>query len=363
MTKSCDVLVLGGGPAGILAALLASSTRQVILAEKPAKEFKLGRRILVSGNGRANFFNADLLKEPNAKALLSYLKNDCGFLYTTEGSLYYPFFNRSECLQEALMAKLKESKVTVLQAKALKVDCQKQEVLLEEANKKPLTLAYHDLVLATGGRSYDRDDFSYELLDSLGVSYLPFSPCLCPIKTCEPIPAYLNHNRLRGLVTLKNGNQVAYQEEGEVLFKDDGLSGIAVFNASLVINQIRRTQEKAPLTLTLDYLSGLKDVKNADTYLPSVPLFLRRYLDEFHLAFGTPLTFTFKALYPFKESQVSYGGILDSQLIPGTLALAKAPTLQVVGEIRDQTYRCGGYNMGHSLLDGYQAGKALEGKL
>lgn len=59
--KNVDVLVIGSGPAGLLTSILAQEKRKVTLIEKPAKEFKLAKRILVSGNGRANFFNQNLL--------------------------------------------------------------------------------------------------------------------------------------------------------------------------------------------------------------------------------------------------------------------------------------------------------------
>ena len=61
VTMLSDFLIIGGGVSGLMAALLASKKRKVTILEKPNRNFQLAKRILVSGNGRANFYNADLL--------------------------------------------------------------------------------------------------------------------------------------------------------------------------------------------------------------------------------------------------------------------------------------------------------------
>ena len=103
--KNVDVLVIGSGPAGLLTSILAQEKRKVTLMEKPAKEFKLAKRILVSGNGRANFFNQDLLdgkieieylpflmdeSHIYAKDFLSYLEQE-GFSYVKDENVFILF--------------------------------------------------------------------------------------------------------------------------------------------------------------------------------------------------------------------------------------------------------------------------------
>ena len=116
MTKSSDVLILGGGAAGLCAAGILKD-HAVTVMEKPSPSFRLGKRILVSGNGRANFFNSALLKASSydsyplsavkdivlegkknwAALTLDYLVKDCGLDFREDNGLLYPFFNRSEC--------------------------------------------------------------------------------------------------------------------------------------------------------------------------------------------------------------------------------------------------------------------------
>ncbi|MFA6830512.1 MAG: NAD(P)/FAD-dependent oxidoreductase, partial [Bacilli bacterium] len=74
------------------------------------------------------------------------------------------------------------------------------------------------------------------------------------------------------------------------------------------------------------------------------------------------LVFTFDSLYPFKDSQISFGGILLNQINPKTMMSANNDNIYLIGEVLDQNYPCGGYNMGHSLIDGFTCGKALKGE-
>lgn len=364
MVNKCDVLVIGSGPAGIMASILASKKRRVVLIEKPSKEFKLAKRILVSGNGRANFFNEDLLspfgmyepllrddKHDYAKELLSYL-NDNGFAYTNEGKLYYPYFKRSECLHNFLLNRL--DSVSVIAGKALSIDKDKQEVtVLIDGQKK--IYQYNSLVLAIGARSYDRNDFTYDLIDDLDVKYKSFKPMLCPIKVKEKIPSYLEKNRLSINLSLYQDNHMIYQEEGEVIFKKDGISGICVFNSTIPLLDGLEKNRNSNFIYKLDYAFNLD--KKAD--LSCFPLFLQTYIKEKKLKVGEPLIFNFLDFYDFKDSQASYGGILLSEINLQTLSLKKHENIYVLGEMLNVNLPCGGYNIGTALIEGYRVGKML----
>lgn len=359
---SSDVLVIGGGPAGIMASILACKGRDVTLLEKPSKVNSIGRRILVSGNGRANFFNVDLLQEglfpeydflfrdsrhDYAKDFLEYLSKE-GFAYTKEGRLYYPFFRRSECLHAFFLDKMKG--VSILYKKAIHIDRENRLVYAEDGS----VFSYVDLVIATGGRSFDRKDFSYGLMDDLGVSYIPFKPMLCPVRTRERIPAYLARQRLRGCLHLLSDGKEIYHEEGELLFKDDGLSGIALFDSTKFLLD---EKDGKKFEYVFDYAAGLKE----ETLLSCYPFFLRRYLSENGISPRAPLKFTFRELYPFEESQASHGGIRLAEINPQTLSLKKDCHIYALGEMLDVNFICGGYHIGSAFIEGYRVGKELEG--
>ncbi len=121
-TKSSDVLILGAGPAGLRTGLSCFGKRKVTFLDRDG----FGKRILVSGNGRANFFNELLLdkrtyssfpfkevedivfssEKNHAEEFFSFLTENLGFAFRKEGNLCYPFFNRSECLNSFLKEKL-----------------------------------------------------------------------------------------------------------------------------------------------------------------------------------------------------------------------------------------------------------------
>jgi len=370
--RSSDILIIGGGPSGILLALTLPSARRVLLVERPNKRnFTLGRRILVSGNGRCNFFNEDLLSDafykehPEvsylssglAKEFLSYLEKDLGFFFRKEGKLFYPFFNRSECFLSCLLEALKKKKnveILPFEAKHLK---EKEKVVsgLDEEGKE-LNISYNDVYLSIGGCSLDRPSFPYSLYPK-DVKFHSFSPLLCPVKVKEKIPSYLKNNRLKGRLSLSCGKELLGEEDGEVLFKEDGLSGIALFNLTLPLHKAI-DQGKKGFTFSLDYTSVEGKRLSSSASLSCYPLFLRRYLEEKYLKRGEPLLFTFSSFYPFRESQVSYGGFPLSLLNYPSFSYQKDPSIHILGETLDHAFPCGGYNMGVSLLEGYLAGKS-----
>ena len=373
-----DVLIVGGGVSGIFAALLASKQRKVTIIEKPGRNFQLGKRILVSGNGRANFFNEDILKKETysdplfsdlkevvfdekgawAEKTLDYLTQELGFSYYQEGKLFYPFFNRSECLYQLLISQLKRQQVNVIEGNVISVDAEKKICNYLTLDRQKKTLYYEDAVIATGGRSFDRPDYSYSLLDSLGLAYQDYSPCLCPIIVKERIPSYLRNNRLKGTVSLYHKKELIHQEEGEILFKEDGLSGIAIFNTTVYINQLL-DEHQDDVTLLLDYRKHDGYSITGNTSLDCYPSFLAQYLKDCSYKPGVPLKFTFQDLYSFKYSQVSYGGISLKEIDLRTMQSKKKPSLYLCGEILNQNFPCGGYNMGYSMVEGYKTGVSL----
>lgn len=373
-----DFLIIGGGVSGLMAALLASKKRKVTILEKPNRNFQLAKRILVSGNGRANFYNADLLdkktydtalfqdfkdivldgKTNYAKDTLDYLSNELGLASYQEGKLYYPFFNKSECLYDLLIGELKKSSVKVIEGRATKLDYNNKNVSYFDIDNKRKDIYFNDVLISVGGRSYDRDDYSYSLLDSLGLDYLPYSSALCPIMTKEKIPFYLKNCRLKGKLSLYCEERLIHEEEGEILFKEDGLSGIAVFNTTIYIHKLIEEGKKG-FILKIDYSSHDGASINFKTNPNCYPPFLRQYLHDCNYNNGEPLIFTFKDFYSFRYSQVSYGGIYLNQIDKKTLSVKNQDHLYLAGEMLNESFPCGGYNMGLSLLEGYKVGKTL----
>lgn len=350
------IVAIGSGPASVMALSVLNDEYEVFLIEKPAKNFILGKRILVSGNGRANFFNEDLMSWKYASDAFKYLTTKLQLAFTKDGKLYYPYFNRSECLHSIFDNKIRNNKsIHIVMGEALKVNPLNNNVVVLENGKEKI-LNYDYLIFAPGGRSYDRKDFNYNLLNSLKVKYRPFESCLCPIRTVEKIPSYLNKNRLHCTVSLYGDNNLVYKEEGEVLFKEDGLSGICIFNSTVKIRETENKYKNYYYKLDYSMNNGIQLKTNT---LASAPSFLKQYLKEKKIKYLDPLIFNFKECYSFEDSQISFGGILQNERDDETFVLKKFNNIYALGETIDHNFFCGGYNIGVALTEGYICGKDL----
>lgn len=367
--ESSDVLIVGGGPAGLIAAILAAKSRKVLLLEKAGKNQAFGKRILVSGNGRANFFNEDLLSieayssflspcreivfsdgHNYAEEFLNYLEEELSFPVHREGKLFYPYFLRSECLLNTLMQEIERNpNISTAFLTLDDIDYKKKMIIGSDSEGKTRRISYQDLVLALGGKSLDREDYHNDFL-SVFPSF-PFTPALCPVRVKEKIPPYLVKNRLKGHLTLKDGDKVLYEEEGELLFKKDGISGICVFDSTIALLDAKRRNPKGKFVYEFKYL-------DQECSFSALPQFLRRYLAETKAKIGM-FRFTFDSLYPFMESQISYGGISLDCLDPKTMEVRKHAHTYLAGEMLDQNFPCGGYNMGMAFIEGYKIGRRL----
>ena len=197
------------------------------------------------------------------------------------------------------------------------------------------------------------------LLDSLMVKYNLFEPVLCPLKTKEKIPEYLVGARAFATVKLLENDKEIYCENGEILFKKDGISGISIFDSSLYIDSNSNKKYKVLVDLTK------RDNFCIDKNDKSIPLDLMineriakylidRYKNSAYEHLDS-IEFNISGKYELKESQVSKGGILLDEIDLHNMSLKKYSDIYVGGEIIDLSAICGGYNMGLAFITGYKA--------
>ena len=370
-------VVIGAGPSGVIYALKVKHDNPkdtVIILESSDKVLK---RILVSGNGRANFYNEELLNNSIEKAYenkcsaleiidnnialetLEFLKS-LGLVYVIDNAgRFYPYSNSSLTLWKILVEALNKSNIEIkLNEKAVLVDSNKKHIKTQSGQ----TLTYDKLFIGVGGYSYDRVIGSNKnLLDSLNVKYSKFEPALCPLKTKEKIPAYLVGTRVYANVKLFEDNKLIYSEDGELLFKKDGVSGIAIFDASLFVD----TNSNKNYKLSFDVTKRGDFV--IDENKRNVPLDLiineklANYLNEKYgkKAFDklSNIEFNVASKYDFKESQVSKGGVNLSEINLSNMSLKKDSNIYIGGEVIDLSAICGGYNIGLAFITAYKAAK------
>lgn len=370
-------VVIGGGPSGVIYALKVKKDNpndKVVIIESSDKLLK---RILVSGNGRSNFYNQnlldgnidkafenknaalDIIEKDYASKTLAFLK-ELGFLYIIDDAgRFYPYSNSSLTVWKVLIDAIKKYNVEViLNEKVISIDDNNKTVTLQSLKNEK----YDRLFIAVGGYSYDRIIGSNKkLLDSLNIKYINFEPVLCPLKTKEKIPAYLVGARAFANIKLFENDKEIYCEDGEILFKKDGISGIAVFDSSLYIdlNSSKKYKIFVDLTKRERFNINKKDKSIPLDFMinDKIATYLKERYKNKAYDYLDCIEFNINEKYPFKESQVSKGGILLNEINLFNMSLKKYPDIYIGGEMIDLCAICGGYNIGLAFITGYKAAK------
>ncbi len=278
---AADIAVIGGGAAGMMAALTAARCgRAVHLYEK---NFQLGKKLLATGNGRCNLANGHLALEHfhgshihRARQVLEAfgLENTLEFwrelgleLLCKEeayGRLYYPYCQQAKEVRDLLERELRRAGVEiylglwieeisreeggayVLQARFQEVksrpskggkkqgDRNKSSVLVKGYGNS-IRGPYTAVILAAGGKAQPAlgaDGNGYSLAASLGLSLEPALPALVPLEVAQPCCKAWAGVRVAGRALLLDGDRLMGQSAGELQLTDYGLSGIAIFQIS-----------------------------------------------------------------------------------------------------------------------------------
>ena len=360
---TCDVCVVGGGAAGLAAAVTAAEAGASVVVLERALE--CGRTILATGNGRCNLSNARLeWRRYNDPAFVEAVCGErfgsdvlgffegCGLAVAEEGGgRLYPLSRQASSVREALLARARRAGVTLAAAR---------EVTGVERGGKGWCVAYEgvdagetcarSVVLAAGGGE--------GIVRSLGLACAPFEPVLCSL-ACEA-PAGVSLESLDGrrahAITrlLRDGAEVA-REAGEVLFRGYGLSGIAAFDLS--------RDARPGDVVSLDLTCGLDEgrarglVRAAGGCAGLLDPAIARELGD-SLKFARDLRLVVLGPAEPKRAQVTRGGLVTGQFDPATLGARGVPGLFACGEALDVDGACGGFNLAWAWKSGLVAGAA-----
>lgn len=374
------IAILGGGVTGVSLALFIKNRDPSFEVSIFDDSKKVASRILISGNGRSNFFNTDYfnpssLEDPIFHKAKSIVEGSIGldafneFIkitncpYFNQGNLIYPFANKSSALYDSMMDKIQQYKAQIIHEKVIDVFENKDESIsfkTIDENNDIKKYSFDKVCLSFGGNSLAYPPFDWSILKSLNLKHIEYTPAICPIKVKEKGLKALDGIRAKCIMSLYKKDDLIYKEEGEILFKPDGLSGICIFNASIRLNPNELNSYSIHLDLTKHSNSKIEVDMNNIYY--AYPKQLSEYIvkkskeDSKTLNNeASDLSFQIQGLYPFKFSQVSKGGIDFSEINTKNMNLIKHKNIYTLGEMLDIPLPCGGYNIGLCIIEAYKA--------
>jgi predicted Rossmann fold flavoprotein len=397
-----DVIVIGGGPAGMFAAITAARRgKQVLLLER---NDRLGKKLLITGKGRCNVTNDcdvdEILKNVprNGRFLYSAMSacppervkvffEDAGCALKTErGNRVFPVSDRSQSVLEALQKEMHRNAVTVRIGRVT-------DILIKDGAVSGVRVGKDEyqaskVILATGGLSYPTTGSTgdgYELAQRVGHTVTATEGSLVPLEA-GPDCAEMQGLSLRNVSVklLNNKNKVLFSDFGELLFTHFGVSGPTVLSASAhlkgegcrLLIDLKPALDEAKLNERL--LRDLQMYKNRSMenaltdLLPRsmIPVVLkrleidpalqanslnkqqRRSMVEILKAFPVDI----HGKRPVSEAIITAGGIKVGQIDPKTMESKLVPGLYFAGEILDCDAYTGGFNLQIAWATAYAAG-------
>ena len=395
-----DILVIGGGASGLTAALSAAraGAGRVAVLERQAR---VGKKLLATGNGRCNLFHYGLSAEAYAgdrafiRAVLDGFDADAFFaslglpVVVEENGCAYPGSNQASAVLDCLRLTCGEAGVQEV--------CEFDVSRLEGGRKgwrawaaDGRSVLASRVIVAAGGMAAPKlggSNAFRSLLAPLGHTFTPCLPALTRLCARPSDVAGLKGLRCAGAIALfVNGREVS-RETGELLFADDGVSGIAAMQLSMHAAEALRRGERVEAHLSVG--GGL----DAEAIFARARRFPERALEEFltgvvpkrigqaalkragvaplSRAAGTlsraeaarvadelgdwviPVT----GLPGFDGAQVMLGGVRCREFCADTLESRLAPGVYACGELFDVTGPCGGYNLAWAWASGALAGR------
>lgn len=405
-----DVIIIGGGPAGILcAAAIKENAKEMVNVTIVERLEKIGKKILATGNGKCNFTNKNLsprrynnpkfvtptLSKYGYKEIVEYLES-IGLLSKeiSEGRMY-PYTESATTVLEVMRMHLNRLGVNVkTNYEVNKVVEKNGRYLVYNKNQRNYYLECDYLVFACGGASapvLGSNGSGYGLLKPFKVKVTDIYPGLVGIKSDITTLKVLNGLRFKCNVSVyeKKTKSCVWIEYGEVQFKGDGISGIVVMEASTfmarhlgnyVINldlmpeaslddtvrMLNIRKELFESSEVLNLLTGMLPKMLGQVILKKASIDMNSYIINLTKANITKIAGLIKAFpldvkgdYGFERSQVTVGGVSVTEVDNETLEIRKMPNAYVCGEIIDVDGECGGYNMQWALASGYLVGKKI----
>ena len=402
-----DGIVIGGGAAGMFAAITAARQgSKVLLLER---NDRLGKKLLITGKGRCNVTNDCSAQEvlqntprngrflfsamtafPPEKTMAFFEERGCG-LKTERGNRVFPVTDKAISILDCLQNELRRYKVTVKTARVKRILTKDGRVTGVETHNEKLSAQW--VILATGGASYPTTGSTgdgYSMASELGHTVIPAEGSLVPLETagndCQDMQGLSLRNV--GVKLLNARGKVLYKDFGELLFTHFGVSGPTVLSASCHL-------KGEGCALVIDLKPALEENKLDDRILRDLDMYQNRAMENalidllprsmipvvlrrleidpgmqansltkqkrralVELLKGFRVEITGKR--PVSEAIITSGGVKVSEIDPKTMESKKVSGLYFAGEVIDCDAYTGGFNLQIAWATAYAAGMAVK---
>ena len=414
------VVVIGGGPAGMMSAIMAKEAgNEVILIEKMKS---LGRKLLITGKGRCNITSSLPMEEfikntpGNGKFLYSafnnfsnkdiikFLNKEGLEVKEERGNRIFPVTDKSQDVLDCFIKKLKKDKVEIHyneKVEEILYDKKEDEKIVIGVRTSKGEIKADKVILATGGKSYPLTGSTgdgYCLAQKLGHTITNLKPSLVPIEIfeksiCKNLQGLSLRNVSIKIIDNENKKEI-YSDFGEMLFTHFGVSGPIILSSSAHLVRYKNIDEKFKnknIKIIVDFkpalseekleariLRDFKEFKNKqfknslDKLLPQklIPVIIKlsninenKKVNEITKEERKQLvillknfTLTLEKLRPIEEAIITSGGINIKEINPKTMESKLVKNLYFAGEIIDVDSYTGGFNLQIAYSTGYVAG-------
>ncbi len=390
-----NIIVIGAGPAGLMAAIKASSENNKVIVLEKNKE--AGKKLLITGSGKCNYYNNNINKESyhckNEKLLekiidykdivFSYLK-EIGIEPSLINDYYYPVSKTSSSVLNMLLLECKSKNVKIM----YEYDVNDLDKIKKEFNADKI-------IIATGGFSYKKtgsDGYFHEYLKGKGITVNKEYPVLTSLLTENKASNEWAGIRIASQLSLYINDELIKSELGELQLINNGISGICTFNLSrLAVESISKNElVQVSINFMPDYENIMEFLEERNNRLPgrsiiehlesiinykllyilfknnklNVNLSFEDLTDDLVARLEKVLTnykINISGFGDFDKAQVTRGGV-DTFEVNENFELLKYKDVFTAGELLDIDADCGGYNLANAFITGYIIGEYLNDK-
>lgn len=401
----CDIVIIGGGVSGIVSAIKSFNGRnRITILERNDKCLK---KLLLTGNGRCNYFNDDtsisnyhsmredlldkVINSDNMSRVLDFY-DELGIIPKIKNGYYYPFSNQASTVREALMFEVMKLGISI-----------KYNYLVEKIERSNNKFIINDsivcdkVIIATGSCSYPKtgsDGMGYDFLRKFGHNIIKPLPALVQLNSDFKYCRELSGIRSDVILSLYEDDEFISSSVGEVQLTDYGISGICTFNLSHFVTRGLDVGKKE--VIKVNFLPIIKDnymewfniysnkhndkniymllcnilnYKLVKVILKVCSIDNETYYNELDYNSRsllidnlTNFKFNIVSTKDFNFSQVCNGGVSLDEVNLSTFESLIVDGLYITGEVLDINGNCGGYNLICAVISGILVGDDLSDK-